>query len=160
VGTLWPLQAVGARDVSLRQTIWEETIMLEERDPTSRLGRVQMATKYLPKKELRSALCQLSPSQRKLAQEIYNSVGHLLSPTFERWERQFTSDLLPDRPLSRWLKISKAFENYRAHHADVTDLEMLRRVLITLLKISYGFRFPDQANADIQAEFVKRDVTD
>jgi len=133
---------------------------MEKREPTPRFGRVQMATKYLPKKELRSALCQLSPTQRELAQQLYNSVGHLLSPTFELWERQFTADLFPDRPLSTWVKISKVFENCRAHHADVTDLEMFRTVLVTFMACSHGHRFTDQANADIQAEFIKLDVTD
>jgi hypothetical protein len=162
MGTLWPLRAISARAVSPRQTVSEESTMTEERYPKPRFGRVQMATKYLPKKELRSAqnLGQLSPLQREIAKQIYDSVGHLLFPTFEHWERQCQLDLFPDRPLSRWLKISKAYESYRAHHADITDPEMLRRVLVILSAISYGIRFTDPASLDIQAEFIKLDVTD
>jgi hypothetical protein len=139
-----------------------EGTMMDERNPRVSHHGIKMATKYLPKKELPSKQggSQLSPAQLTIARQTYDSIGHLLLLTYEHWERQFTSDLFPDRPLLKWVKISKAFEAYRANHVDVTDPEKLKRVAIRLVFASNGLTFPDSSDVEIQSEFFKFDVTD
>jgi hypothetical protein len=136
--------------------------MTDERNPRASRHRIQMATKYLPKKELPSkkGLSRLSPAQRKMAKQIYDSVGHFQSSSYDQWERRLTSDLFPDRPLARWVKISKAFEAYRANHVDMTDPEKLKEVAFILVLASLGYRSPDPAHVEIQAEYLKLDAAD
>ena len=61
---------------------------------------------------------QLDPESEQVCRDLYGCIGHVIEPSFEKWELSFLRDAHPERELEVWQTIAEAYRTYIAEHRD------------------------------------------
>ncbi|HEY9633755.1 MAG TPA: hypothetical protein V6D14_10135 [Coleofasciculaceae cyanobacterium] len=74
---------------------------------------------------------KLTDSQVKRLARLYPKVGYLIDRTLEKWIKDFTYDLHPEREIQVWEEIEAVFDKYKKNH-NLTlpqKLEVVRKII-------------------------------
>lgn len=112
--------------------MWLEEGLLEA-DPGEPLRVEQTEHKSVPVSQVQSGSIKhesLSPEQEKYAQQIYESCGHLICPTFEQWKLAFLQGSHPAQELLIWCVIAQTYERLCSLYPELGRRRLLCQIVI------------------------------
>jgi hypothetical protein len=79
-----------------------------------KIGRIEIDPSEVQPGPIRHV--SLSPELLRELKHLYDHVGRYVQPTLEQWELGFMRDEHPEREVSVWRSISKAYTDYKREH--------------------------------------------